>query len=456
MYAAAISQDIETDLKRQRTATLHDLDVLSTSTSNGPTVLALVDRTRTRVGREVLRRRLGEPASTSEQITALQDAHQAIAARAREYRAVLDRIDADGVEHYLQSRWQLPEERSAFARVSDALWSPAWFHEYRRDVRSGQQRLVNMLGAIVDLSRLLSSSDVTLLRDAGSALGEQLSAPDIRLLREWRAEFVWTQMAFDQLARGRARPSLLALLESFGTVEAMWSLAMATREQGWCYPRPGPRFRTTGIFHPFLAQPVVNDIDLADGVHVCFVTGPNMAGKSTFLKAVGIAMVLAHSGCGVPATGLEFPVVASIFARLQIVDNMTRGESLFLAEVRAVRSLATALLHRGSAFAILDEPFRGTNVHDAADTTLAVVLRLAAHPRAMVFVSSHLTEIVPALDGDMGIGFFHFAADATQERLQFDYRLNEGVSTQRLGMTLLEHEHVLEVLDRAIEAGRGR
>jgi DNA mismatch repair protein MutS len=200
---------------------------------------------------------------------------------------------------------------------------------------------------------------------------------------------------------------------------------------------------------------VPNDLYLDDRTRVCFVTGPNMAGKSTFLKAVGVAVLLAHAGCGVPAVSMEFATVRTIFSSVQVVDNLSAGESFYLAEVRRIRSLAVAIHDHGSAVAVLDEPFRGTNVHDAAEATLAVISRLIAHPAALVFIASHLAEIVPFIVDDPRVCLLHFSADVTTERPLFDYQLRKGISAQRLGMTLLKQEGVLELLDRSpVEAGR--
>jgi len=172
-----------------------------------------------------------------------------------------------------------------------------------------------------------------------------------------------------------------------------------------------------------------------------------MAGKSTFLKALGIAVLLAHAGCGVPAASMEFPIVRTIFSSVQIVDNLSAGESFYLAEVRRIKSLAVALRDHHSTIAVLDEPFRGTNVHDAAEATLAVISRLVSHPAALVFVASHLAEIVPSIVDDPRVCLLHFSADINAEQPVFDYKLRRGLSTQRLGMTLLKQEGVLDLLE---------
>ena len=169
---------------------------------------------------------------------------------------------------------------------------------------------------------------------------------------------------------------------------------------------------------------------------------------TTFLKAIAVTVLLAHAGCGVPAQSLEFPTVGTIFSSVQIVDNLSARESFYLADVRRIRALAVALHDHLSAIAIVDEPFRGTNVHDAAEATLAVITRLAAHPSALTFIASHIGEVAPAIANDPRIGLFHFAADVTTEVPRFDYRLREGVSAQRLGMLLLKQEHVLDLLER--------
>jgi DNA mismatch repair protein MutS len=116
---------------------------------------------------------------------------------------------------------------------------------------------------------------------------------------------------------------------------------VTTIEHGWSYPRPGSRLNLTGLFHPFLGQRAVpNDLELGEDVRICFVTGPNMAGKSTFSKAIATAVLLAHCGCGVPAAAMEFSGLrqssrASTFVfwicwRLQVRPGRIADESCLL------------------------------------------------------------------------------------------------------------------------------
>jgi hypothetical protein len=72
---------------------------------------------------------------------------------------------------------------------------------------------------------------------------------------------------------------------------------------------------------------IPNDLALLDHVRVCFVTGPNMAGKSTFLKSLAVSMLLAHAGCGVPATAMEFPVFRGLSSSVRVAESLSAGES---------------------------------------------------------------------------------------------------------------------------------
>jgi DNA mismatch repair protein MutS len=431
-------------------ATLHDLDVLSTSTRRGPTLWSLIDRTRTRAGREQLRSRLVASAASVEEILALQQAHRALARQTALYRGAVDRVDCDALERHLQSNWQLPHSRRGPMQIFARLRRPAWFRQYLGEVAKAQGHVAAVFLAAAQLRELLASADSELLRTLGAAIAVHLRDPGaMELARLAKEPSPSARLAFDQLARDSAKPVLSAILEALGTVEAMWSLGAATAEHGWSYPEPASQLRVRGLYHPFLGRDAVgNDLELNDRTRVCFVTGPNMAGKSTFLKAVGIAVLLAHAGCGVPAAAMQFHTVGSLFSSVQITDNLSAGESFYLAEVRRIRSLAEALQDHGSAVAVLDEPFRGTNVHDAAEATLAVVERLVGHPSALIFVASHLAEVVPAIVADPRVRLLHFSADISGERPRFDYLLRDGMSTQRLGMTLLRQERVLDLLER--------
>jgi DNA mismatch repair protein MutS len=428
-------------------ATLRDLEILSPLTPQGPTLWILLDRTRTRAGRKALHDCLLAPLGLAEQILDRQRAQQELVSDSGAICAAISRANCDRVDDYLHLAWQLPDEMRGPGPLIGRVW-PKWYRDYLHDARRGRQDVLALLDAAAELGRRLSLAQAGTLRQAAEEIGELLARPDAQeLLRLGRKRSIKSLVALDQLARGRAKALLSDLVACVATIEAIGSTAAATVEHGWSYPVPGCQLLVNRLRHPFLDQHgVPNDLQLNADTHVCFVTGPNMAGKSTFLKAVATSMILAHAGCGVPAASMTFPVMGAIFSSVQILDNVSGGESFYLAEVRRIKALATVLQDGATTFAVVDEPFRGTNVHDAAEATLAVITRLAGHSRALVFVSSHIAEIAPSIARDPRIRLLHFAADTTSGHPTFDYLLRDGVSTQRLGMTLLKQEQVLDLL----------
>jgi len=428
--------------------TLRDLEILPTASTRGTTVWHLIDRTRSRAGRDALRQRFAAAPQSAHDIISLQKAHQAIASRAVSYRTVIERLDPDAVEEYLNVAWQLPADMGRF------LWRRGWHRDYLRDVALGQLRIRRLLVAAAELREFLSATDSDVLETLGDEIATVLDTSNAReLLRLSAKESFAGRRAFDQLARDRGKSILSSLVACVGKVEALWSIAAATLEHGWSYPCPASRLAVRGLFHPFLGpQSVRNDLEIAPDVRVGFVTGPNMAGKTTFMKSVAVAVFLAHIGCGVPATSMEFPIVGTLFSSIDISDNLNAGESFYLAEVRRIRALAVALGEHRSGLAVIDEPFRGTNVHDAAEATLAMLTRLAALPVGFVLVASHVAEVVAEIRDNPRILLIHFSADIADGGPRFDYKVRRGVSTQRLGITLLKQERVLELLERLGES----
>jgi DNA mismatch repair ATPase MutS len=173
-----------------------------------------------------------------------------------------------------------------------------------------------------------------------------------------------------------------------------------------------------------------------------------MAGKTTYLKACGTAIYLAHLGMGVPARRLRFSPCDSLFSAITLADNVREGVSFFRAEALRVRRVAQALADGRRVFALLDEPFKGTNVKDAVDASHVVFERFAEAEDSVFLVSSHLTEVGEALEPLPTVACARFEADEAHGPLRYDFVLRPGISTQRLGVRVLRDEGVFELLDR--------
>jgi hypothetical protein len=190
-------------------------------------------------------------------------------------------------------------------------------------------------------------------------------------------------------------------------------------------------FEAAGLGHPLLPNTscVVNDVALNRECPVYVISGSNMSGKSTLLRAIGLNAVLAFAGAPVRARALRLSGL-SIFASLSVVDSLLNGKSKFLAEVDRLRQAIESAVPDKPVLFLVDEIFSGTNSPDRRTAAEAVVRTLLDHG-AIGVLSTHdltLTEIVNA-QGITGVNM-HMASRNERDPLEFDYRLKPGVTTE--------------------------
>jgi DNA mismatch repair ATPase MutS len=207
-----------------------------------------------------------------------------------------------------------------------------------------------------------------------------------------------------------------------------------------------------GVYHPHLKNPVPNSLTMGPDGHVLFLTGANMAGKSTFMKSLGIALYLAHMGFPVPAERMTFSVLDGIFTTINLPDNLGMGASHFYAEVLRVKKLAKELGQGRRLFIILDELFRGTNVKDACEATIAVTGAFAQQGSSMYVVSSHIMEAGEVLKvrfDSIRFGYLPTVMEGMTPR--YTYVLKEGITADRHGMVIVQNEGIIGILQNGIK-----
>ena len=269
---------------------------------------------------------------------------------------------------------------------------------------------------------------------------------------------LWTtQIALAEEAWQAAHAAALPRWEAaVAEVEALAALAQfAFEHPGDPFPvlqeqEPGSaaaaRFVATGLTHPILpvARAVVNDIDLEQGaVQLLMVSGANMAGKTTLLRAVGVNAVLAQAGGTVRAASLVLSPLA-IGASLRVRDSLLEGTSRFLAEIRTLRRFQDAAAGPPALLFLLDEPLAGTNAAERRQGADGILRALLARG-ALGMVTTHdasLVEIAAAL-APRAVNV-HLRDEVRDGHLYFDYRLRPGVSPHGNALILMR-EAGLEV-----------
>jgi hypothetical protein len=261
-------------------------------------------------------------------------------------------------------------------------------------------------------------------------------------------------LALDSRFRREARPVIESLLDTMARLDALCALSALVEREGFTFPEiTDGTIRTmklSGLFHPQLSRPVVSNVSLSASQPLMLLTGPNMAGKSTLLRSIGISIVLAHLGAPVPAKGATVTLCDALLVALSVRDDIGRGESYFLAEVRQVKHIINKMAERSAVVALIDEPFKGTNVSDALDATWLLGQGLLHAERSISVLTTHLVEVAERFADDSHVKLACFEAMKAGDGWTFDYELTDGISTQRLGMALLEREGVVRVIESMI------
>lgn len=259
---------------------------------------------------------------------------------------------------------------------------------------------------------------------------------------------------FDLLIRQIEKERIRRIINLSYLLDAYISIAHTSLNKKLCFPvfieSPTTSIKIIGLFHPFLNDPVKNDVSLFENKNLCFLTGANMAGKSTFLKSLGLCVYLSHLGFPVPANSMETTVFSGLYTTINISDNISKGYSHYYSEVKRVKEIALMLKEKKRLFVIFDELFRGTNVKDAYDGTLLITNGFSKIKHSLFYISSHIIEVSQELEKSDKVLFKCFESKLTAEQPIYNYKLIDGISSERLGLAILKNEGVLEIIDSIV------
>jgi hypothetical protein len=242
--------------------------------------------------------------------------------------------------------------------------------------------------------------------------------------------------------RARCGPSLRAWIGAAAEFEALASLAThACEHPADVFPElktGAPHFEAERLGHPLLpvARCVPNDVALTDAPRLLLVSGSNMSGKSTLLRSVGVASVLAQAGAPVRARRLALSPLA-VGASLRVFDSLQEGHSHFYAEIRRLRQIVELTTGGRPVLFLLDEILHGTNSHDRRIGAEAVV-RTLVERSAIGLVTTHDLALAQIAD-DLAprAANVHFEDQVEDGVMRFDYRMRPGIVTRSNALALM-------------------
>jgi MutS domain V len=217
-----------------------------------------------------------------------------------------------------------------------------------------------------------------------------------------------------------------------GEMEAISSIAnLAFNHPYWCYPvmsKERGTFDGIDLGHPLIGpgKLVRNSFSTQGTDKISLVTGSNMAGKSTFLRTIGVNTVLAVMGSPVYANSLcIFPV--KIMSSMRVNDNLEENTSTFYAELKKLKHILESVNDHKEIFILLDEILRGTNSFDRHAGSKALIKQLIRHD-AVGILATHDLELARLADEFPGnIKNYHFDVQVANDELYFDYKLKPGI-----------------------------
>lgn len=261
--------------------------------------------------------------------------------------------------------------------------------------------------------------------------------------------------AFDLMLRFRHRDTVQQLLQYMYQLDVYITVAKVATERNFFFPKALAKeehvIKIEGFYHPQLKKAVANNLTITPESNVVFLTGANMAGKSTFMKSLGIAMYLAHMGFPVPAKAMEFSVLDGIYTTINLPDNIVIGASHFYAEVLRIKKIAKELSSGRNIFVIFDELFRGTNVKDAYEATIAITRAFAKKHSSVFVISTHIIEAGEVLKACDNISFKYLPTRMNKNIAEYTYTLEVGITDDRHGMVIINNEGILELLKKGKE-----
>jgi DNA mismatch repair protein MutS len=266
---------------------------------------------------------------------------------------------------------------------------------------------------------------------------------EIAMKRSFRIREVTKLLSFalEKIANGEME----VFLKDFFQFEAYLSVSKGVIKQGFVFPVFNGSFSMTDLYHPLLKKPVKNSLKTQHSVTL--ITGPNMSGKSTLLKGIGICVFLAHLGLAVPASQCELPFFDDISVSINLNDDLESGFSHFMTEIKSLKKVVTKAANGKRCFAVFDELFRGTNMEDALPISKTTILGLTKFKDCYFFMSTHLHQLKEDMNmAGAKITTRYIECQLVNNKPVFTYRLMDGSSDLKIGQILFEQEGLNRLL----------
>ena len=251
-------------------------------------------------------------------------------------------------------------------------------------------------------------------------------------------------------------PKLHDLSHALATIDALYALAEISSENGYTRPQfhIGHSIHMKEARHPILDRMmktthyVSNDLEMGEDNDILMITGPNMGGKSTYMRQTVLLVIMAQIGCFVPAKKAEMPIFDQIFTRIGASDDIMSGQSTFMVEmIEANNALQNAT---ANSLILFDEIGRGTSTYDGMALAQAMIEYIMRNIKAKTLFSTHYHELTEMAEKNAGIRNVHVDVHEEDDKVTFLYRVLDGKADKSYGINVARLAHLpSSVLERA-------
>ena len=296
------------------------------------------------------------------------------------------------------------------------------------------------------------------LANATRFITQELKEKEEQILHAQETKVKLEQSLFNDLLMRIKRDlfDLHACAQALSTIDVLVSLAILASEKGYVCPvfHPGYNVNVVEGKHPILddrmkkKRYVSNDWKMSEEEHIQLITGPNMGGKSTYMRQNALLVVMAQMGSFIPAKTAELPIFDRIFTRIGASDDILTGKSTFMVEMmEANTALRYATKH---SLILFDEIGRGTATYDGMALAQAMLEYIDEAIGAKTLFSTHYHELTDLAEEHQSMRNVHVDVREEKNEIEFRYRVVEGKADKSYGINVAKLAHLPKVvLDRA-------
>jgi len=432
--------------------TLDDLNLLGRYKPNS--IFNVFNHTRTRGGGQLLEMMFAHPLSEPDAINKRSSIFQ-----------------------YFQTKQLVfPINDELFELVDHYLSNAAHANPVVAAMNTCRRKLMNYIGsdkefeviyqgliATIEFMNIVYEFNSNLKKDGQSSAYHETVAEMDKIFQDKRLAFVlkekgttrlplWKVARYDYKLRYACREEIKRMMQIVYEYDVYITVTDVARKRHFSYAKAhlmtGDRncIDIVNVSHPQLVGGIANSVRIDHEHNVLFLTGANMAGKSTFMKSFSIAVYLAHMGFPVAAEKMDFTVQDGMYTSINVPDNLNMGYSHFYAEVLRVKHVAEEVAAGKNLVIIFDELFKGTNVKDAHDATVAVTEAFSENRNCSFIISTHIIEAGHDLKKYDNFRFVFLPTIMEGNIPRYTYRLQEGITNDRHGMMIINNEHIVDII----------